>query len=134
MVNIMLITLFLLATVFVVVAIAVSRKSKIGSRYQNELRERWVQVVGLSGDHRDKALLEADKILAKVLELRGFKGSVGEMLKTAKSSFSSLDGVWFAHKLRNKVAHEMGFVPSATDTQKAMSCFRQALQDLGLRL
>lgn len=79
------------------------------------------------------AVLDADKLLDYALKAKGFSGSLGEKLKKAGPRFSDLDGVWSAHKLRNKLAHEIMDL-KVKDAKIALSQFRRALNDLGAGL
>lgn len=78
------------------------------------------------------ALLEADKLLDVMLRKRGYQGSLGDKLKKHALLFSDLDAVWNAHKLRNKLAHELDFQLKDKQFKQAMSAFRRAFQDLDL--
>jgi len=42
-----------------------------------------------------------------------------------------LNAVWYAHKLRNQIAHEHGFKIDYAQAKHALSTYRQALKDLG---
>lgn len=55
-----------------------------------------------------QAIIEADIMLDDLLKQLGVPGdSVGERLKNVnKSSFSTLDNAWAAHKVRNEIAHQ----------------------------
>ena len=77
------------------------------------------------------ALLDADKLLHDVLSKKGYKGNVGDQLKNAKQLFTNLNDVWFAHKLRNQIAHELNMKLSLGDHQRALRIFEKALKDLG---
>lgn len=79
------------------------------------------------------AVLEADKLLDFVLKKRGYEGTLGEKLKKAEGEFLRIDDVWNAHKLRNSVAHEVGFEVTEQEARKALSAFKQALFDLGIK-
>jgi len=85
------------------------------------------------GDRRH-AVMEADKLLYEVLEQRGYKGTLGDKLKKAGPAFSNLNDVWSAHKLRNRLAHELGVGLSEKEAQTALGSFRRAYRDLGLKL
>jgi len=54
------------------------------------------------------AILEADIMLADLLEASGYEGeSIGEKLKKIeKSDFNTIEKAWEAHKVRNLIAHE----------------------------
>jgi hypothetical protein len=59
------------------------------------------------------AIFEADKLLDAALRQSGFRGeTMGERLKNARSSIENqavYQGMWDAHKMRNALAHELGF-------------------------
>lgn len=76
------------------------------------------------------ALLDADKLLHAVLEKKGFQGSVGDQLKSSAKLFTRIDDVWYAHKLRNQIAHELDMRLSLGDHQRALRIFEQAFKDL----
>ena len=78
---------------------------------EKELNEKWAKVQELinSANPNDwrVAILEADIMLAEVLEKAGFHGdTIGDQLKTIeKGDMVTLDSAWEAHKIRNEVAH-----------------------------
>ena len=79
------------------------------------------------------AVMDADKLLDYALKAKGFEGSLGEKLKAAGPRFSDLNGIWSAHNLRNRVAHELGDI-SKGDSMRALKSFKRALNDLGAKL
>lgn len=79
-------------------------------------------------------VVEADKILDEALRMLGYTGSLGDKLKAAGARFKNLDAVWTAHKLRNKLVHELDTKPSDKEVDRAIDAFHKALTDLGARL
>lgn len=78
------------------------------------------------------AVLNADKLLGQALSELNFKGqTMGEKMKSARNVFSDNNGVWNAHKLRNRIAHETDIVVKYEEAKRALMNFRQALRDLG---
>lgn len=78
------------------------------------------------------AVIQADSLLDEALKKRRFKGkTMGERLVSAQRSFSDNDSVWFAHKLRNKLVHEVDTKISKKEVQKALIGLRQGLRDIG---
>ncbi len=76
------------------------------------------------------AILNADKLLGKALEEVGVPGkTMGEKMKKY-NKFTKVNGVWMAHKLRNKIAHEPNVVINYDQTKIALGFFKQALKDL----
>lgn len=78
------------------------------------------------------AVVEADKLLDKALMEIGLPGkTMGERMKSAANKFSSNNSVWYAHKIRNQIAHERNFKIDYNKAAHALKAYRQALKDLG---
>lgn len=78
------------------------------------------------------AVVEADKLLDKALMEMGLPGkTMGERMKSAQNKFSSNNSVWYAHKIRNQIAHERNFKIDYNKAVHALKAYRQALKDLG---
>lgn len=78
------------------------------------------------------AVVEADKLLDKALMEMGMPGkTMGERMKSAQNKFSSNNSVWYAHKMRNQIAHERGFKVDYNKAAHALKAYRTALKDLG---
>jgi hypothetical protein len=78
------------------------------------------------------AIINADKLLDEALKKRRFKGkAMGERLVSAQRVLTDNDGVWFGHKLRNRLVHEENLKLREKDVKQALLGFRQALKDLG---
>ena len=78
------------------------------------------------------AVISADNLLDEALRKRKFKGkTMGERLVSAQRNLSNNDGIWFAHKLRNRLVHETNVKLVQKDVKKALIEFRQALRDVG---
>lgn len=97
--------------------------------------ERW-QVIQTSasvpGSGLKQAVSEADKLLDYALKQLNYPGeTMADRLKKAESRLSNHNAVWRAHKLRNMIAHEVGFEFSASEGQEALASFERALRDLG---
>ena len=79
------------------------------------------------------AIIEGDKLLDKAMCEMGVQGrTMGDRLKRiGKEKFTQLNSVWYAHKLRNQIAHESDFRPEYRQAEHALATYRQALKDLG---
>lgn len=78
------------------------------------------------------AVVEADKLLDKALMEMGLPGkTMGERMKSASNKFSSNNSIWYAHKMRNAIAHERNFKVDYNKAVHALKAYRQALKDLG---
>jgi len=77
-------------------------------------------------------VLNADKLVDQALRERGVKGqTMGERMKNSVSLFSDRNGIWTAHKLRNKIAHETDVKVTYEEARFALKNFKKALKDLG---
>lgn len=129
------IILFIAFNIFLVFFIIFSRrKKKLSSRDQKYFQEHWENIIQLSQNDPKHAILEADKILDKALQKKGYSGHLGEKLKKSGSLFRNLNDVWYAHKKRNQIAHELNFQVSPAEGQNVLRIFSQALRDLGIKL
>lgn len=131
---------FLLIAIVIVgimVFIAVSITSKRRYSFDKEdYQTDWLKIENnLTRDNKQSynvAVIEADKLLDKALNEMGLPGkTMGERLKRAGGYFSQVNSVWYAHKMRNQIAHEHGFSVDYNQAKHALSSFKQALKDLG---
>lgn len=119
-----------LAFLIVVFVIRSRLKKRLSRSEKKYYKNKWSEIKQ-EKDLRH-AVMSADKLLEKALKRKQFKGTLGEMLKQSKKEYSDLNGVWFAHKIRNKLAHEIDFKLSERDGQEALSKFKKAFNDLGI--
>lgn len=78
------------------------------------------------------AVLNADKLVGQALTDLNIKGdTMGEKMKFAKNKFSDNNGIWNAHKLRNRIAHDTDVRVDYNEAKRALLNFRKALKDLG---
>lgn len=110
------------------------RKQRLNSRSIKEIQKLWTPLESLVKDHPDQAILKADKLLDHALKKAGYTGTLGEKLKKARAIFHDLDGLWAAHKLRNRIAHEVHIQVTERQAAHAMKAFKKALNDLGIPL
>ena len=97
-------------------------RSGDGRMSSSEFMAHWKRIGEMMAqpgmEQTKSAIMEADKLFDIALRQHGFKGeTMGERLKDARQFFQNnaiYQGVWEAHKLRNALAHEVGFdVPKA---------------------
>ncbi len=78
------------------------------------------------------AILEADILLYDMLSQMGYPGdSIGEMLKQAdKSSFTTLDEAWKAHRIRNIIAHEgADYILTKEEADRAIRLYKKVFDE-----
>jgi hypothetical protein len=79
--------------------------------------------------------MDADKLVEYVLRTKVGGNSMGESLKRGKNLFrnyNDYNNLWFAHKVRNNIAHEVGHDLNSAEAKRAMEYFRKALKELGV--
>jgi hypothetical protein len=99
-----------------------------------KFQARWKELQKML-PHKDEwpfAVIKADKILDDALRKLHYKGkTTGERLVAAHELLSDVDGVWFGHKLRNKLVSENPPTLKSKDVKSALMGIGQALKDLG---
>ncbi len=98
--------------------------------------ERWDVVINHlnSGNQAEwkLAIMEADNILAEMVEKIGYAGeNLGEKLRAVeKSDFNTIDEAWEAHKIRNKIAHEgSGFQLSEREARRVVGLYEKVFKE-----
>ncbi len=101
------------------------------------IQNRWREVqemMRLSGaSHFRMAVLQADSIFDSVLKSLGASGNtMGERLQSAEKMLGSetYQMIWQAHKLRNRLAHEMDSEVMSWEASQAVATFEMALREL----
>ncbi len=129
--NLYLYLAIFLAVDLLLVIYVVYRRSK--KRFSSgEIRffhAQWKKISGLSDPKH--AILDADKLLHAVLQKKGYSGNVGDQLKRAGKLFSDVNAVWYAHKLRNRIAHELDMKLTEAERHRALRSYEKVLKDLG---
>lgn len=103
------------------------------------VQDKWAEIEMLllqGGNSQFKtAIMEADKLVDYVLKSRGVAGeTMGDRMKNAKSKFpeyTDYNNLWFAHKVRNNIAHETTHDLNIGEARKATEYFKKALKTLG---
>jgi hypothetical protein len=112
-------TLGLMALVF--------RGKKLSAPFVKKIKEYIQKTEKLS--HRDQ-VLEYDKILSLCLKELGYKGTLAEKMKAYGKDFKNENAIWNAHKLRNKIAHEIDFQPSKKEYEVSLKAFKKEIRAL----
>ncbi len=102
------------------------------------IQHKWSEIESImnSGNaiHLTSAVMDADKVFDLALKgITGKDGSFADRLKAAEKRFSSYNiyqDIWEAHKLRNRIAHEVHAEIPALQSREALERFRKGLRDL----
>jgi hypothetical protein len=104
----------------------------------SEIRARWTTITATAGAGASglkSSINEADKLFDYVLKQLGMSGdTMAERLKSSRTRFaeySDYDGVWRAHKVRNALAHDIGFDLVQSQARDALNDFERGLKALG---
>lgn len=100
------------------------------------MRRRWREIEEMASQPgemgRKMAILEADKLLDMALKTMMMSGNtLGERLKFACYKWPGLREVWWAHRIRNQMAHESSFHLDSAVAVKAIRTYRAALRLMG---
>lgn len=77
------------------------------------------------------AIIEADKLLDFVLKAKGVRGStLGERLKSSRGLIRDLNNIWFAHKVRNRLVHDIDSRIKRRETARVIKIFRGTINHL----
>ncbi len=120
----------------IVVLVVVTKLSRrIPGRLNRQYyQERWLELLARvkTPEGMMLAVIDADKLLDHALKQSGYRGkTMGERLVAAQRAISDNDGIWYAHKLRNRLVHEPQVRLKKREAQKALAAFKKALTDLG---
>lgn len=101
-----------------------------------QYRSRWLSIeTSLKRDEPASytlSIVEADKLLDKALKERAYKGeTMGDRMNKCQGKWTNGNGVWAAHKLRNRLVHETDFQIDYERSRQAIAAYKQALKDLG---
>ena len=102
------------------------------------LQERWESIIARSKINTQEsikhAILDADNMVDELLARMGLKGEhMADRLENLSSEdFGSLNRLWAAHRVKNNLIHEPGFVISQEDAQKTIADYGSFLKEIGV--
>ncbi len=103
---------------------------------QDKYRSRWMAIESkLKRDDEHSytvCIFDADKLLDQSLRDRGLSGkTMAERMKQCQGKWTNGNGVWAAHKLRNRLAHETDARVDYDRARQALIAYKQGLKDMG---
>ena len=100
--------------------------------------QKWAEIEKLlgSGDeiHAKQAVIDADKFFDSMMQRLGIKGEkFADRLRSLESHFGhdNYQNIWYAHKVRNQISHEMDYKISVNEAKNVVEKFRRGLVNLG---
>lgn len=78
------------------------------------------------------AVIEADSLVDSILKAGGYLGdTMGDRLKNIdKTQIVTLDGLWEAHKIRNRLAHDVDYFLRYGEAKRALQLYEKTLKEL----
>jgi len=123
--------LALLVIMFLLIGVVIFIAEKSKPRLNKQHFQKHWQDIEASSDY-SRAVLRADSLLDEAMRHAKIKGvTMGERLNNSGGLIKDINAAWSAHKLRNTIAHEVSFEPTAIQCQRALRQFKRALKDLG---
>lgn len=112
---------FALLILAIVIWMVLRHRVKISLSQKIRLREAWNEAIEIKDPAR--RVLEAEKVCDAVLKALDYSGTFAEKLQQAGPRLTHLDDIWNAHRLRNKIAHEVSVRVSAAQGDRALKAF-----------
>lgn len=109
------------------------RRRKFSEKDLFFFREKWNNILSLKKTNPKQAILDADNLLDFALEKKGYKGTLGEKLKKSSKFLGNSQEIWNAHKLRNRIVHELDIKISFEEIDGALFVFSRVFENLGLK-
>ena len=116
--------------------VKIQTQKKRAQKFQQKIQKFLAKIKKMPESHNNQKILEYDKILDMCLyeKISGTKNLTtgGKMKKLGKSKqkFQNENKIWSAHRLRNKIAHEVGFIVSTKNFREAEKSFIQEISGL----
>lgn len=100
------------------------------------LQNRWEEILrhidSINEGEWKYALIEADKLVDDQLKTRFAGETMGERLMNIdKTQLLSIDGLWEAHKVRNRLAHDTNYFLRHAEAVRTIKLFEATLKELG---
>jgi len=87
------------------------------------LRNAWNEAIEITDPAR--RVLEAEKVCDAVLKALDYSGTFAEKLQQVGPRLQHPDDIWNAHRLRNRIAHEVNVRVSAAQGDRALRAFAE---------
>lgn len=101
------------------------------------VQSKWEEILRHLDSNREAewkfAIIEADKLVDGLLKSAGFSGdTMGDRLMgMEKGQLENLEGLWGAHKVRNKIAHDINYFLRYAEARRIIQLYEKVLQELG---
>lgn len=106
------------------------------SAKESPLGSRWEEIQKHLNSTKEAewkfAVIEADSLIDYILKSAGYPGdTMGDRLKNIdKTQIVTLDGLWEAHKIRNRLAHDTNYFLRYGEAKRAIQLYEKTLKEL----
>lgn len=100
------------------------------------LNARWDEIEKHINSTREAewkfAVVEADKLVDELLKGAGFLGdTMGDRLMNIQpGQLTTLQNLWEAHKIRNRLVHDVNYFLRYTEAKRAVGLYKKTLEEL----
>lgn len=110
------------------------RASKLPKRFEKKWQKILKDLAGNQEASWKLAVIEADNLFDSILKRMALPGKdMGERLSVIKpAQLKSLNEIWEAHKLRNRIVHEESLRLTRAEAEEAVKKIQVALEELGV--
>jgi hypothetical protein len=125
LINFISIAIFLFILFDIVIIFVIWKKRKnISHEWKKDIHKHLQKLHTLPENNQ---ILEYDKILDLCLKKKGYQGTLGSKMKQYNNKFYNENAIWNAHKLRNKIAHEIQFHATKKEYETSIQSFKKEI-------
>ncbi len=107
------------------------RSHGLDKKYYSSRWSKIEETFGLGDSGMRIAVIDADKLVDHALKQTNVPGdTMGDRLKKV-NYLKSINNLWSAHKLRNKLVHEPDMKPKKAEMRFAIGTYRKVLKEMG---
>lgn len=110
------------------------RKPLFSDRELRDICARFVDLEKRAYWDPRHSVLEGDKLLDLLLSKKGYKGPLGEKLKKVGKRLSNIQDLWDAHKVRNRIAHELDVKVEPREAKRCVATYKKAYILFGVNI
>lgn len=116
----------------IVLLFFISKRKNLTEGQRNKVRNKWQELKELEKQGRYKeAIMDADKLFDFVLKTMNIRGdTMGKRLINAEKILDNYNDIWEAHKIRNKLVHEVDFKADSMKTRIVLRAFEKSIEHL----
>lgn len=112
------------------------RRRKAFNKLENNRKILEIENLLETGDviHAEQAIVKLDKFFDEMLKQTGAQGETfADRLRNSENLFNrqTYNDIWEAHKLRNRIAHDVDVKISVGECKAAVNKFKSGLHSLG---